>query len=288
MLALPALAASAQAVCQCGVAPERENDFFWENDKFGMRAYGPGNYHVWSGFDLFNKMPGASSTCGHILRNPSACGSWHVNPYGGVIDNYTMGASRGLGGVALYGDGEWKTYPTWERSEIVSNTADICEFRLVYPSFSALGRMTCHITLRRGERFFRNHVTFEFPNRHVEFRLGPGLDIDPRRGHGGDLREDASLGVVSLFEADRGGADGSTMTAVFMDPREGHEVELMTDHLNCRVLAVRRTSFSYWAGAAWSKAGEIVTAGQWHGVVMSFRESIASGGSATGSKEVGR
>ena len=39
---------SAFAACGCGVAPERENDFWWENDKFGMRAYGPGEFHKWS------------------------------------------------------------------------------------------------------------------------------------------------------------------------------------------------------------------------------------------------
>lgn len=187
-----------------------------------------------------------------------------------------MCASRGLGGVALFADGEWKTYSTWEKSEIVTNTSDVCEFKLVYPSFSSLGRMTYHITLRRGERFFRNHVSFESPSLPVEFRPGPGLDVDPKRGHGGDLREDASLGVISLFEDVKGETDGSTMTAVFIDQNEKHEIELMTDHLNCRVLAVRKPSFTYWAGAAWSKAGEIVTAEQWHKEVLDFRNFEAT------------
>ena len=276
LLTLLVAGASAEVVCRCGVAPERENDFFWENGKFGMRAYGPGNYHIWSGLDLFNKMPDAASTCGYVLHNPSKCGHWHEEPYQGVIDNYTMGASRGLGGVALFGDGEWKTYPTWETCEIVTNSSDLCEFRLIYPAFSALGRMTYHITLRRGERFFRNRVSFEFPKRTRDFRFGPGLDTDPKRGHGGDLREDAVLGVISLCENTRSETDGSTMTAIFIDPNESHEIRIMTDHLNCRVLTVRKPSFTYWAGAAWSKAGEIITAEQWHREVLAFRRSVAS------------
>ena len=32
----------AKGVCNAEVCPERQNDFCWENDKFGMRAYGPG------------------------------------------------------------------------------------------------------------------------------------------------------------------------------------------------------------------------------------------------------
>ncbi len=276
LLAL-AFSACAESSCHCGVVPERENDFFWENDKLGMRAYGPGNYHVWSGLDLFNKMPGAAFTCGDLLRNSSKCGNWHVTPYKGVLDNYTMCASRGLGGVALFGDGEWKTYQTWETCEIVSNSGELCEFRLVYPAFSALGRMTYHITLRKGERFFRNHVSFESSSMPPEFRTGPGLDVDSKRGHGGTLREDASLGVISLFEDARNEQEGSTMTAIFIEPGESLEVEFMTDHLDCRVLAVRKPSFTYWAGAAWSKAGEIVTAEQWHKEVLGFRAHVATG-----------
>ena len=42
-------------LCLCGEAPERENDFFWENDKVGFRAYGPRDPHLWSGIDVFNK-----------------------------------------------------------------------------------------------------------------------------------------------------------------------------------------------------------------------------------------
>ena len=49
---LPILLSS---ICLCGEAPERANDFFWENDRVGFRAYGPGDVHKWSGIDVFNK-----------------------------------------------------------------------------------------------------------------------------------------------------------------------------------------------------------------------------------------
>ncbi len=265
----PSLLLAASA-CLCGVAPERSNDFYWENDKFGMRAYGPGDYHCWSGLDVFNKMPASDASCARILHNPSKCGNWHKTPHKGVIDNYAVGAGRGLGGVALFGDGEWKTYPNWESFEIVTNADDRCEFKLVYPGFSALGRMTYRITLRKGERFFRNDVSFEFPDRIREFKVGPGIDVDPARGHGGALREDRARGVVTLFETSRGDVEGSTMTALMIDPKDADGVEFLTDRLGCRVLALRKPSFTYWAGAAWSKAGEITTPEAWAACVEGF------------------
>lgn len=256
-------------VCACAVCPERENDFVWENDKFGMRAYGPGEYHKWSGFDVFNKNTSSNvclTWCHRIDR-----GNFHLNR-GFGMDNYTMGASRGVGGIAMFADGEWKTYPDWESSRVIHTGDDYLEFELVYPAFSAAGRMTCHITLRRGERFFRNDVSFEKPV-SKDFVAGPGIDLEPKRDHHGALAEDE--GLVSLFEDPKGenGADGSTMSAILVAP--GEKVETMTDHLNCRVLGFRgRQNFTYWAGASWSLAGEITTPEQWHACVRNFRKGL--------------
>lgn len=256
------------AICNCAVCPERQNDFVWENDKFGMRAYGPGEYHKWSGFDVFNKNT-SSNVCltwCHRLDK----GNFHANR-GFGMDNYTMGASRGVGGIAMFADGEWKTYPDWEVSRVIHTGDDYLEFELTYPAFSAAGKMTCHVTLRRGECFFRNDVSFERMSN--DFVVGPGIDLDPKRDHHGSLAEDD--GLVSLFEDPKGesGKDGSTMEAVFVSP--GESVEMMTDHLNCRVLGFRgKKSFTYWAGANWSLAGEIAAPGQWHEHVRNFRKGL--------------
>ena len=264
----------AAAICNAEVCPERQNDFCWENDKFGMRAYGPGEYHKWSGWDVFNKAADAEATCCYLLHNPDKCGKWHDAPYKGIIDNYTMCASRGLGGIAFWGDGEWKTFPDWESSRVIHTGDDFCEFELVYPAFAAPGKMTCHVMLKRGERFFRCDVSFERPERfRNDFRAGPGIDLDPGRGHKGVLVEEP--GILSLFEDAKGG-NGSTMTAIFVaDPSE---VEVVADHMNCRVLAFKKPAFTYWAGAAWSEAGEITTPEGWVAAVRAARVAVASGG----------
>ena len=258
-------------VCNAKVIPERTNDLVWENDKFGMRAYGPGEFHVWSGLDVYNKNVPRNCciewTSDLEINHPRKDGkSFHDNR-GEGMDNYTMGAGRGVGGVAMFADGEWKTYPDWESSRIIHVGPDYCEFELTYPAFSAAGKMTYHITLKRGERFFRNDVSFE--RVRPDFIAGPGIDLEAKRDHHGSIVE--RPGVVSIFEDPKGkdGVDGSTMSAIFVAP--GEKVETLTDHLNCRVLGFKgRKNFTYWAGAGWSLAGEIVTPEQWHGAVMDF------------------
>lgn len=251
-------------VCLCGEAPERANDFFWENDKAGFRAYGPGDPHCWSGIDVFNKMADAAATCAEVLHKNKKCGNWHVTPYKGILDNYTMGASRGCGGVAMYADGEWKTYPDWKECRVITNCDERCEFELVYPAFSAAGEMTCHITLKRGERFFKNTVSFKKKIR--DFLVGPGLDCEPKRDHHGVVWEDAKRGVVALFEDAKNASEGSTATAIIMPGAS----KILTDNQNCRILAVNAQSFTYYAGAAWSKAGEIVSAEDWRAEIERF------------------
>ena len=261
---------SSYPVCNAELCPERENDFVWENDKFGMRAYGPGEYHRWSGFDVFNKNT-ASNVCLKWVHRIDK-GNFHQNR-GEGMDNYTLGASRGVGGIAMFADGEWKTYPNWVSNRVVHVGPDYCEFELHYPAFSAAGRMTCHITLRRGERFFRNDVSFE--RMPKDFLVGPGLDLDSARDHHGSLFE--TDGIVSLFEDPKGdaGKDGSTMSAIFVAPSE--KVEVMTDHMKCRVLAFRgRRTFTYWAGASWSLSGDVITPEAWHKCVRAAFRRMGS------------
>lgn len=259
-------------VCNAEVCPERQNDFVWENDKFGMRAYGPGEYHKWSGLDVFNKNT-ASNVCIRWCHDPvysrhDAKPNFHMN-LGEGMDNYTIGPSRGVGAVAIWADGEWKTYPDWESSKVIRTGPDVCEFELVYPAAFAGGKMTYHITLRRGERFFRNDVTFEKPFKSA-FRVGPGMDLEPSRDHKGSLVEDPQEGFVSLFEDPKGrnGEEGSTMSAVFVE--DPSSVEWLKDGQNCRVLGFKTQRFTYWAGASWSLAGEIVTPEAWHRYVRDF------------------
>jgi len=260
----------AYPVCNAEFCPERENDFVWENDKFGVRAYGPDEFHVWSGLDVFNKNT-SSNVCLKWVHNPRLR-NFHKND-GEGMDNYTMGPSRGVGAVAVWADGEWKTYSEWEKYRILAVGPVRLEFELEYARFSALDRMTYRITLDRGQRLFRNEVKFAKKMR-AGFLAGPALDVEPARDHLGAWLEDPEEGLMAMYELPKGkdGDEGSTMTAVLAEP--GAKVRPMTDRVNCRVFADGRQSFRYWAGASWSLAGEIVTPEAWFKYVREFRAGI--------------
>jgi len=275
---------AAAPLCNAEVCPLNQNALVFENDRFGAYVYGPGNYHHWNGVDIFNKsIPGSAAVA--WSKDPALnVFNKHPNIHdnrGEGLDNYTMGAARGVGAVALWADGEWKTYSPWEKAEIIHTGDDYVEFKLVFPACSSLGKMTYHITLKKGDDFYRNDVSFERADRfRPDWRVGPGLDLEPKRDHKGDLKEEP--GLVSLYEDSKDllggvkkfGPEGSTMTAIFAP--KGSDVEMLTDRLNCRVIGFKSANFTYYAGCSWSLAKHYPTPAAWHDHVFGERSRFST------------
>ena len=143
--------------CLCGEAPERANDFFWENDRVGFRAYGPGDPHKWSGIDVFNKAT-TNNFVVHLLREPGKHGNWHKNVNGLGMDDYAVGPGRGVGGVAFRKDGKWLSdYGNWVAYRIHTNCEERCAFELDY-KLPIGGTMTLGIGLVKGCSLFVEEV----------------------------------------------------------------------------------------------------------------------------------
>jgi hypothetical protein len=257
------------ATCLCGEAPERANDFFWENDRTGFRAYGPGDVHKWSGIDVFNKAT-TNNFVVHLLREPGKHGNWHKNVNGLGMDDYAVGPGRGVGGVALRKDGKWLAdYGNWTAYRIVTNCEECCSFELDY-KLPIGGTMTLGIALEKGTSFFTEAVTFseDVPIDGVE--VGVGLDLSAEREHSGDLFIDEKKLIVSLFEKphNREGEEGSMMNAIFAMPTMGG-VSLADGPEGAKMIMTRPlklpgTALVVCAGADWTEAGRFRDANAWH------------------------
>ena len=263
------------ATCLCGEAPERANDFFWENDRVGFRAYGPGDPHKWSGIDVFNKAT-TNNFVVHLLREPKKHGNWHKNVKGLGMDDYAVGPGRGVGGVAFRKNGKWlPDYGDWVAYRILTNCEERCSFELDY-KLPIGGTMTLGIVMEKGSSFFTEAVMLskDVPTEGLE--VGVGLDLNAKREHVGDLFVDERKCIVSLFEKphNRKGEEGSMMRAIFALPIFGKlsladepngAKMIMTKPLKstdrgCSVLVVC-------AGADWTEAGRFRDAKAWHAYV---------------------
>ena len=277
-------------ICLCGEAPERANDFFWENDRVGFRAYGPGDVHKWSGIDVFNKSVSTNIVV-HWLRHRSSP-NFHLNQ-GQGIDDYAVGLGRGVGGVALRKDGKWlPDYGNWVAYRILENSDARCAFALDY-KLPIGGTMTLGIELARGSSLFLETVTLSKDVPAEGLEVGVGLDLSAERLHVGDLVIDEKRRLVSLFEephtikdnkrttAREGGKpikgeEGSMMSALFC--KSAHVAARLVDGPEDSKLVMTmplkredagRLVLVAFAGADWTEAGRFRTAEAWHAYVRS-------------------
>ncbi len=261
-----------EAKVDCGYAPYRMDDFFWENDQFGMRAYGPvimepapkGQGLVSSGFDLFNKCV-PYPVLEKWLHGGSE-GSYHKN-HGKGMDNYKVAQGRGCGGIGALSRDGWFHEKNWKGQRIVSKTATEAVFELDYETCTIRGTVTA------GTPFMRFDVT---PRGEPQQRMvGPGLDISAKRQHNGMLKVDLDGGFIANFEPEGvdGRENGSILTAIVMAPGETRPL-VASDAEGCIYLLQPSQTFTYWVGAGWTGAGRYRTPDEWFACVKAFAAGL--------------
>jgi len=274
--------ADLSTVCWSQYLPERMDDFAWENDRFGARAYGPiimqpapkGQKLVSSGVDIINKcVPYPVLRRWFVERTGE--GSYHKN-HGEGMDNYKVGPSRGCGGLGALGPDGWRFSINWSRTKVVQCGPVRTEFEIVYAPWGGLGEETRRVTLDRGQYFAHSVPSFAGASA-TGVKVGPGLDCSKAREHDGDIERDLAAGWIANWEPD--GVDekdtGSIATAVVLDPADAPATTAV-DALGCEYLfpPAGRARFGYWAGAAWSGAGAVKDAQAWHALVRDFARGL--------------
>ena len=269
-------------VCWSQYLPERMDDFAWENDRFGARAYGPvimqpapaGQKLVSSGIDIINKcVPYPVLHRWFVERTGE--GSYHRD-HGEGMDNYKVGPSRGCGGLGARGADGWAFSVNWSKAKMIQCGPVRTEFELTYPAWGGFGEETRRVTLDRGQFFahYRPRFRGQAP---AGVQVGPGLDCGAARQHDGQIARDLAAGWIANWEPDGvDGADtGSIATAVLLDPADA-PAATATDALGCEYLfpSAGRTSLGYWAGATWSGAGAVKDAKAWHALVRDFAAAL--------------
>ena len=151
--------------------PEREDDFTWENDKVAFRIYGPnssGKGQV-SGVDAWLKKVPYSIIdkwyAGHLEGI-----SYHED-HGEGYDPYHVGDSRGVGGTAVWIDGQPWPAGKYQGYQVLQSGADRVEFTVQYewetPRGLVAERKT--ISLALGEQLYRVDSVFTLDGEPVAF-----------------------------------------------------------------------------------------------------------------------
>jgi len=249
--------------------PERMDDIAWESDRIAHRLYGPAlekHEKTGSGIDVWVK-----STHAMIVNEFYRRGDYHVD-HGVGLDCYSVGQSRGCGGLGIWDGGKLWVSRVWQDYKILQSGPDCAAFLLVYAPWDANGREVSEnriVSLNGGSNLDRLESTVSSPvSGDLVVAVGLGKHKEP-----GILFQDKDRGILSYWEPADGGAakNGMIGCAVLFDPAQfaGFAAAPYDNLVLLRATAGK--SFAYYAGACWSKSGDFNSNEDWLKYLREFR-----------------
>ena len=249
--------------------PERLDDFGWENDKIAHRTYGPAlaapspegmkkEVLVTSGLDLwFKRVPYP------IVDRWYNKGHDHYHKDEGEgMDMYNVGKSRGAGGSGVWDGKQLYTGVNYANWKVLANGPVRAIFELHYASWDAGGKQVSEIkrfTVDAGHQLDRIDSTFTYEG-NEPITVAVGLNKNPS-----DKNQDPKIAVKRegqvLLQWVEQKSNDAFGTAVIIPGAEGFAQDGLNELIFAKTNSAKQ--LRYYAGGAWSRAGEITSLAQW-------------------------
>jgi len=262
--------------------PERLDDFAWENDKIAHRTYGPAlaapapagvvkEVLVTSGLDIWFKRVDYP-----IVDRWYNKGHDHYHKdQGEGMDMYNVGKSRGAGGSGVWDGSALHPAINYARYKILANGPIRTVFELHYDAWDAGGRQVSEIkrfTVDAGHYLDRIDSTFT-TNTGAPLTIAVGLNKTPA-DKGQDPRIETRRDGKVLLQWVQQASNDAFGTAVVLPNAQGFAQDALNELITGA--ATPGKPFTYYAGGAWSRAGEITSPAAWQRYVLDVAARDAS------------
>lgn len=266
--------------CYSRFVPERTDDYAWENNKVAFRTYGPVAQKM-----IEDKIPGGTLTSGidawlkrvdypiinkWYEKATNGTGTYHKDT-GEGLDNFHVGDSRGVGGIAVNIDGKYyfsKNFTSWKT---ITTGPIRTSFVLTYADWDAKGNKITEsklISLDYGSQLSRFEINITGTK-----SIAAGLTLHDKKGTiGTDLKkgwlsyweplEDSEIGTGLV-------APNNTLTS--FDNHVTDEKDLSNLYGN---IAVKNGKAIYYVGFGWKKGSPFQTKQEWETYLTSFAEKV--------------
>jgi hypothetical protein len=252
---------------------ERHDDFAWENDLVAHRMYGP-DLETWakeplisSGVDVWVKR-----VTKLVVNDWYLTDNYHHDAGEGA-DFYSVGKSRGCGGIGIWAGGKLAVSKNFAHSRVLANGPIRLVFELTYEPWNAGGAVvaeTKRVILDAGTQFNRFESTFT--GQKGSLSAGIGIAKHPL----GTVKVDAGGTSMRSWEPLDGGKGGALGCAVVLGPG----ARLQEHHGDLDFLAVTAVPANgrlvYYVGTAWDRAGRIRDAAAWAAEVQALVSRLAA------------
>lgn len=272
---------TAPELCYSRFVPERTDDYTWENNKVAFRVYGPDAQYraennlpqptLSSGVDAWLKRveyPVINKWYKETLVDK--IGSYHEDT-GEGLDNFHVGVSRGVGGIAVKVDDEYHLSKNYTKWRTITTGSLRTSFYLEYEDWDAAGntiKESKTISLDLGSNFSKFSTNIEGTD-----TISAGLTLHEKDG---EVTGNTENGWVNYWQPH---ADSEIETTIIADNKtfkgfEKHDVETKDLSNAYAHLNVVNNKVVYYAGFTWKKSGQFASKQDWKNYLNRFSKQI--------------
>nr|WP_299073710.1 DUF4861 family protein [uncultured Allomuricauda sp.] len=266
--------------CYSRFVPERTDDYAWENNRVAFRMFGPTAQKM-----IEDSIPGGTLSSGvdawlkkvdypiinkWYKKELETSGSYHEDN-GEGLDNFHVGASRGVGGIAVKVDTSYyfsKNFTSWKT---ISTGPIRTSFVLDYADWDANGNTiseTKHISLDYGSNLSRFEIELAGTD-----TISVGLTLHEKDG---TTSVDMEQGWASYWEPHEGSELGQGIVidegaVVGFEKYETNINDLsnLYAHLN-----TTNGKVVYYSGFSWKESDQFTTKSEWNAYLSNFAKKI--------------
>ena len=269
-----------EAICFSRFVPERTDDYAWENNKVGFRTFGPTAQKMIednikggtlsSGIDAWLKKVDYPIINKWYEKTTKGKGSYHKDT-GEGLDNFHVGISRGVGGVAVKVDSTYYLSKNFSAWKTISTGPIRTSFTLTYKDWDAAGNAISeekHISLDYGS----NLSKFEISITGTDV-VSTGLTLHENDG---ENTVNENEGWLSYWQPHGDSELGTGIVAPgeSMIGSEYYVTELKDASNLYAFLKVENQEVVYYAGFGWKEAGEFKTKESWNAYLQEFAKKV--------------
>ena len=266
--------------CYSRFVPERTDDYAWENNRVAFRTFGPVAQKMieegvkggtlTSGMDAWLKRVEYPIINKWYAKDAIEKGAYHKDT-GEGLDNFHVGVSRGVGGIAVKTDSTYavsKNYTAWKT---ITNGPIRASFILDYADWDADGKIIKeqkHISLDYGQNLTRHVVELSGTD-----NVSVGLTSHKKDG---EVTTNKAEGWMSYWEPFDDSELGQGV--VIANPKRiiafDNYLTDKKDESNLYVQSNVSGSIEYYAGFGWKKSGQFETKDDWNNYLSRFSKCL--------------
>ncbi|WP_308991144.1 DUF4861 family protein [Mariniflexile litorale] len=266
--------------CYSRFVPERTDDYAWENNRVAFRTYGPTAQKMVeenirggtlsSGIDAWLKRVEYPIINKWYEKTTSGKGSYHEDT-GEGLDNFHVGVSRGVGGVAVKKDSTYyfsRNFTSWKT---ITNGSIRTSFVLEYENWDANGTLISekkYISLDYGSNLSK--FTIEIKGADT---ISAGLTLHKKDG---EINTSIENGWISYWEpfGDSELGQGIVAPKSNMVGYQNYNTNKVDESNLYAHLKVTNNKVTYYAGFGWEKSGQFKSKEAWNNYLALFSKKI--------------